>query len=86
MVPTCRLRPRPHLRYLDTDGHGAHYMTPGGAGLTSPARDPSVLAVGATDSMKTLATSDDAVASFSSSGSGGTGGTKNPDLVAPAAR
>ncbi len=33
--------------------------------------------------MRTLSTSDDQVASFSSSGVVGTGGTKNPDLVAP---
>jgi serine protease AprX len=64
-------------------GNAGFYMTPGGPGLTSPARDPFVLAVGATDSMKTLSTADDQVASFSSSGSGGSGGTKNPDLVAP---
>jgi serine protease AprX len=64
-------------------GNAGYYMTPGGVGLTSPARDPYVLSVGATDTMKTLATSDDRVASFSSSGVVGTGGTKNPDLVAP---
>ena len=64
-------------------GNAGFYMTPGGPGLTSPARDPYVLAVGASDSMKTLSTADDQVASFSSSGSGGSGGTKNPDLVAP---
>ncbi len=64
-------------------GNAGFYMTPGGPGLTSPARDPYVLSVGATDSMKTLSTSDDQVASFSSSGSGGTTGTKNPDMVAP---
>jgi serine protease AprX len=33
--------------------------------------------------MKTLSTADDRVASFSSSGVVGSGGTKNPDLVAP---
>jgi serine protease AprX len=33
--------------------------------------------------MRTLSTGDDQVASFSSSGVVGTGGTKNPDLVAP---
>jgi serine protease AprX len=64
-------------------GNAGYYMTPGGAGLTSPARDPYVISVGATDTMKTLAASDDRVASFSSSGVVGTGGTKNPDLVAP---
>jgi serine protease AprX len=64
-------------------GNAGFYMTPGGPGLTSPARDPYVLSVGATDNKKTTATSDDAVASFSSSGVVGTGGTKNPDLVAP---
>ena len=64
-------------------GNAGYYMTPGGPGLTSPARDPYVISVGATDTMKTLSTSDDQVASFSSSGVVGTGGTKNPDLVAP---
>jgi serine protease AprX len=64
-------------------GNAGYYMTPGGPGLTSPARDPYVIAVGATDTKKTLSTSDDAVASFSSSGVAGSGGTKNPDLVAP---
>ena len=64
-------------------GNAGFYMTPGGPGLTSPARDPYVISVGATDTRKTTATTDDAVASFSSSGVVGTGGTKNPDLVAP---
>jgi serine protease AprX len=64
-------------------GNAGYYMTPGGAGLTSPARDPYVISVGATDTKKTTLTTDDAVASFSSSGVVGTGGTKNPDLVAP---
>ncbi|HJW62291.1 MAG TPA: S8 family serine peptidase, partial [Actinomycetes bacterium] len=64
-------------------GNAGYYMTPSGPGLTSPARDPYVLSVGATDTKKTTATTDDAVASFSSSGVVGTGGTKNPDLVAP---
>jgi serine protease AprX len=64
-------------------GNAGYYMTPGGAGLTSPARDPYVISVGATDTRKTTATTDDAVASFSSGGVVGIGGTKNPDLVAP---
>src|SRR3712207_4343600 len=64
-------------------GNAGYYLTPGGPGLTSPARDPYVLSVGATDTYKTLATADDRVASFSSSGVVGVGGTKNPDLVAP---
>jgi serine protease AprX len=64
-------------------GNAGYYMTPGGPGLTSPARDPYVISVGATDTKKTTVTTDDAVASFSSSGVVSTGGTKNPDLVAP---
>jgi serine protease AprX len=64
-------------------GNAGYYMTPGGPGLTSPARDPYVISVGATDTMRTLSVADDRVASFSSSGVVGTGGTKNPDLVAP---
>jgi Subtilase family len=39
--------------------------------------------VGATDTKKTTAITDDEVASFSSSGVVSTGGTKNPDLIAP---
>jgi serine protease AprX len=64
-------------------GNAGFYKAPGGPGLTSPARDPFVLAVGAADTMKTLSTADDQVASFSSSGVGGSGGTKNPDMLAP---
>jgi serine protease AprX len=64
-------------------GNAGFYTGRSGPGLTSPARDPYVIAVGASDSMKTLSTSDDAVASFSSGGVIGPDGTKNPDLVAP---
>jgi len=64
-------------------GNAGFYKAPGGPGLTSPARDPYVIAVGAADMMKTLSVSDDQVASFSSSGVGGSGGTKNPDMLAP---
>jgi subtilisin family serine protease len=74
---------RKGITVVAATGNAGFYMTPGGPGLTSPARDPYVIAVGGTDSMKTLSTADDQVASFSSSGSGGSGGTKNPDLVAP---
>jgi subtilisin family serine protease len=74
---------RKGITVVAATGNAGFYMTPGGPGLTSPARDPYVLSVGATDTNKTLLTSDDAVASFSSSGVVGTGGTKNPDLVAP---
>ena len=49
------------------------------AGLTDPAFDPYVIAVGAADTQNTLTTTDDTVASFSSVGNG----TRNPDLVAP---
>ena len=74
---------RKGITVIAATGNAGYYMTPGGAGLTSPARDPYVISVGATDTMKTLTTNDDQVASFSSSGVVGTGGTKNPDLVAP---
>ena len=74
---------RKGITVVAATGNAGFYKTPGGPGLTSPARDPYVLAVGATDTNKTLATTDDAVASFSSSGVVGSGGTKNPDLVAP---
>ena len=51
-------------------------------GIADPAYDPWVIAVGASDSMGTPATKDDAVASYSASSSG-CGNCKNPDLVAP---
>ena len=47
--------------------------------LTSPASDPRILAVGASNSMGTMTTADDAVPSFSSTGSN----TRYVDLVAP---
>jgi serine protease AprX len=74
---------RKGITVVAATGNAGFYKAPGGPGLTSPARDPYVIAVGAADSMKTLSTSDDQVASFSSSGVGGAGGTKNPDLLAP---
>jgi serine protease AprX len=74
---------RKGITVVAATGNAGYYMAPGGAGLTSPARDPYVISVGATDTKKTIVTTDDAVASFSSSGVVGIGGTKNPDLVAP---
>ncbi len=47
--------------------------------LDNPARDPFVIAVGASDTKGTTSTRDDVVAPFSSRGDG----TRNPDLVAP---
>jgi len=48
-------------------------------GVSDPADDPYVLAVGAVDTQGTVSPSDDTVATFSSAGNG----TRNPDLVAP---
>jgi serine protease AprX len=48
-------------------------------GVSDPAYDPYLLAVGAADTQQTVTTADDTVASFSSAGDG----TRNPDLVAP---
>jgi len=48
-------------------------------GVADPASDPYVLAVGAADTEGTVSNSDDAPATFSSSGNG----TRNPDLLAP---
>jgi serine protease AprX len=48
-------------------------------GMTDPATDPFVIAVGATDTMGTSAISDDVVPAFSSQGLG----TRLPDFVAP---
>ena len=49
------------------------------AGLDSPAHDPFVIAVGASDSNGTAELGDDAVAAFSSRGSA----TRRPDVLAP---
>jgi serine protease AprX len=48
-------------------------------GLADPATDPYVIAAGAVDTMGTPATTDDAVAAFSSAGTA----ARTPDLVAP---
>jgi serine protease AprX len=48
-------------------------------GLTDPAIDPYVIAVGAADTENTMAVSNDQPASFTSEGDG----TRNPDLAAP---
>jgi serine protease AprX len=48
-------------------------------GLSDPAYDPYLLAVGAADTQGTQSAADDTVAAFSSVGNG----TRNPDLVAP---
>jgi serine protease AprX len=50
-----------------------------GTQLNDPAYDPFVIAVGSEDSNGTAATSDDAVSTFSNSGTA----NRNPDLVAP---
>jgi serine protease AprX len=74
---------RKGITVVAATGNAGFYKAPGGPGLTSPARDPYVIAVGAADTNKTVSTADDQVASFSSSGVGGSGGTKNPDMLAP---
>jgi serine protease AprX len=48
-------------------------------GLTDPAIDPYVIAVGAADTENTMSVSNDQPASFTSEGDG----TRNPDLAAP---
>jgi len=55
------------------------------ANITSPANDPYVISVGATDDMGTSATSDDVRAAFSSYGVT-LDGVAKPDLVAPGRR
>ena len=52
------------------------------AGITSPANDPFIITVGATDDKATLSTADDALASFSSYGLTADLISK-PDMVAP---
>jgi serine protease AprX len=64
-------------------GNAGFNMANGGPGLTNPARDPYVVSVGASDPKGTTTVSDDALATFSSSGVPGADGTKNPDLLAP---
>jgi hypothetical protein len=51
----------------------------GTAKLNNPAYDPYLIAVGASDPKGTMASSDDVVASFSSTGDG----DRNPDFVSP---
>jgi serine protease AprX len=51
----------------------------GSGGMTNPATDPFLIAVGATDTKGTNALSDDVIPSFSSQGLGG----RLPDIVAP---
>jgi serine protease AprX len=63
-------------------GNAGYAKGRGAPGLTNPAYNPRVLAVGAVDNRGTLSTADDSVPSFSSSGPGGKG-DRNPDLVAP---
>ena len=53
--------------------------------LYAPGNDPFAIAVGAVDSAETLATGDDSIATFSSSGKTQDGFVK-PDLVAPGRR
>jgi subtilisin family serine protease len=53
----------------------------GADGLTDPAYDPYVIAVGATNENGSVTTADDTVAGFSSWGDG----VRNPDVVAPGA-
>ncbi|MGZ4637923.1 MAG: S8 family serine peptidase [Actinomycetes bacterium] len=53
-----------------------------GGGLSDPAYDPAVLAVGSVDTRGTADTSDDAVSTFSKTGSSATG-KRGPDLLAP---
>ena len=52
------------------------------SGLTNPAYDPSVLAVGALDTKGTVAVADDSVPAFSQRGNV-SAGVRTPDLVAP---
>jgi serine protease AprX len=61
-------------------GKESYQQANGVGGLADPALDPFVIAVGASDSMGTLRTDDDAVGSFSATGCGG---CRDPDFVAP---
>ena len=67
--------------------HGGGLTSYGGPGLSDPAYDPFVIAVGASDSMGTPGQIDDTVPAFSSTASLSSSarwqGTRGPDLVAP---
>jgi serine protease AprX len=63
-------------------GNAGYAADRGSAGLTDPGSDPFVLSVAAANPNGTIATKNDTVATFSSSGCHGTC-TKPPDLVAP---
>jgi serine protease AprX len=61
-------------------GNAGYQKGAGSPCLADPAYDPTVIGVGASDSMGTATTKDDQVASFSSTGAAG---CKSPDFVAP---
>jgi serine protease AprX len=63
-------------------GNSAYQNSNGIHGLADPAFDPYVIAVGASDSMGTLATKDDQVGAYSTT-SAGCPACRRPDLVAP---
>jgi serine protease AprX len=52
-------------------------------GLSSPAYNPYVIAVGGSDSMGTATTADDTVGDYSANGTSCSTGCRNPDFVAP---
>jgi serine protease AprX len=62
---------------------GATYGRKDSPGLTAPARDPYVIAVGAADTKGTEPYADDAVAAFSNDGDAVSKTKRNPDVVAP---
>jgi serine protease AprX len=64
-------------------GNTGYQRGAGAPGLASPAYNPYVLAVGGSDSVRTLPISDDRVGSYSASSAGCGSRCKNPDVTAP---
>ena len=60
-------------------GNAGTNTNPNAPGLSDPAYDPTILAVGASDMRSTLAQGDNVIPGFSSKGANG----RNPDVVAP---
>ncbi len=60
-------------------GNAGTDTNPNAPGLTDPAYDPTIIAVGATDMRSTSYAADDSIPSFSSRGANG----RDPDVVAP---
>jgi serine protease AprX len=69
---------------VSSGNSGGFVSQPGDSlGMLNPARDPFVIAVGASDMKGTATYGDDVVTGFSNPGDGTNNSKRNPDLVAP---